>query len=53
MLAQLIRFRNLTGAGQPIAERMNIHLMDFNFFLNEATLALPKVRLASQRNYRV
>jgi hypothetical protein len=50
MLAQLIRFRNLTAA---IAERVNIHLKDFNFIFNEATLALPKVPLASQRNCRV
>jgi hypothetical protein len=49
MPAQLIRFPNLTGAGQPIAERVNIHLLDFNFFFNEATLALPTVPLASQR----
>jgi hypothetical protein len=53
MPAQLIRFRNLTRAGQPIAERVNIHLMDFNFIFNEATLALPRVPLASQRNCRV
>jgi hypothetical protein len=53
MPAQLIRFRNLTRAGQPIAERVNIHLMDFNFIFKEATLALPKVPLASQRNCRV
>jgi len=50
MLAQLIRFRNLTAA---IAERVNIHLKDFNFIFNEATLALPKVPLASKRNCRV
>jgi hypothetical protein len=53
MLAQLIRLRTLTGAGQPIAERVNIHLMDFSFICNEATLALPKAPLASQRNCRV
>jgi len=53
MPAQLIRFPNLTGAGQPIAERVNIHPLDFNFIFNEATLALPKVPLASQRNCRV
>jgi hypothetical protein len=47
MPAQLIRFRNLTGAGQPIAERVNIHLLGFKFLFNEATLALPKVPLAS------
>jgi hypothetical protein len=50
MLAQLIRFLNLAGAGQPIAERVNIHLVDFNFIFNQATLASPKVPLASQRN---
>jgi hypothetical protein len=43
MAAQLIRFRKLTGAGQPIAARVNMHLLGFN----EATLALPKVPLAS------
>jgi hypothetical protein len=32
MLDYPIRFRNATGAVQPIAERVNIHLMDFNFF---------------------
>jgi len=53
MPAQLNRFRNLTRAGQPIAERVNIHLEDFNFNFNEATLALPRVPLASQRNCRV
>jgi hypothetical protein len=51
MLAQLTRFLNLTGAGQPIAERVNI--LDFNCIFNEATSALPKVPLASQRICRV
>ena len=32
MLNFPIRFRNATGAVQPIAERVNIRLMDFNFF---------------------
>jgi hypothetical protein len=36
MPVQLIRFPNLTGAGQPIAERVNIHLLDFTFIFNEA-----------------
>jgi hypothetical protein len=53
MLAQRIRLRTLTGAGQLIAERVNIHLMDFNFIFNDATLALPKVPLASQQLCRV
>jgi hypothetical protein len=47
MAAQPIRFRNLTGASQPIAERVNMHLLGFKFLFNEATLALPKVPLAS------
>jgi len=53
MPVQLIRFPNLTGAGQPIAERVNMHLLDFTFIFNESTLALPKVPLASQRICRV
>jgi hypothetical protein len=32
MLNYPIRFRNAIGAVQPIAERVNIRLMDFNFF---------------------
>jgi hypothetical protein len=53
MPAQLIRFPNLTGASQSIAERVNIYLLDFNFIFNEATLALPKIPLANQRFCRV